>query len=118
MTWETDTGRRVDRTNQRVLPVCSRCQSRKAMKLNLVVRSDRVPANLLSFPNSMRLSRYGGHEKEGFWEPTTMQAERKKKREKGVYDEAFRREAVALVESSPESLTELARRLGVSHWNL
>src|SRR5690242_2461628 len=69
-------------------------------------------------PKLLRLSRYGGHEKEGFWEPTTMEAERKKKREKGVYDEAFRREAVALVEGSPESLTELARRLGVSHWNL
>jgi len=47
-----------------------------------------------------------------------MEAERKKKREKRVYDEAFRREAVALIESSPESLSELARRLGVSHWNL
>ena len=47
-----------------------------------------------------------------------MEAERKRKREKRVYDEAFRREAVALIESSPDSLSELARRLGVSHWNL
>ena len=47
-----------------------------------------------------------------------MEAETKKKREKRVYDEAFRREAVALVESSGESLSELARRLGVSYWNL
>lgn len=47
-----------------------------------------------------------------------MEAEKKKKREKRVYDEAFRREAVALLESSPEPLSELAARLGVSHWNL
>jgi len=47
-----------------------------------------------------------------------METETKKKREKRVYDEAFRREAVALMESSGEPLSELARRLGVSHWNL
>jgi transposase len=47
-----------------------------------------------------------------------MEAERKTKREKRIYDEAFRREAVALLESSPEPLSELAARLGVSHWNL
>jgi transposase len=47
-----------------------------------------------------------------------MEAEQKKKREKRVYDEAFRREAVALLESSEEPLSALAARLGVSHWNL
>ena len=47
-----------------------------------------------------------------------MEPERKKKREKRVYDEAFRREAVALLESGPEPLSVIAQRLGVSHWNL
>jgi transposase-like protein len=47
-----------------------------------------------------------------------MDTERRKKREKLAYDEAFRREAVALLQSSPEPLSELAARLGVSHRNL
>jgi len=34
------------------------------------------------------------------------------------YDEAFRRNAVALVEESGRSLKEIAAELGVSHWNL
>jgi transposase-like protein len=46
------------------------------------------------------------------------QEQEKKKQEKRVYDEAFRREAVALLESSGEPLSELATRLGGSHWNL
>ena len=40
------------------------------------------------------------------------------RRVKRSYDEAFRREAVALVESSDEPLAEIAKKLGVSHWNL
>jgi transposase len=34
------------------------------------------------------------------------------------FDEAFRRNAVALVESSGRSLSQIAAELGVSHWNL
>lgn len=34
------------------------------------------------------------------------------------YDEAFKRRAVALVESSGSSLSQIAGELGVSHWNL
>ena len=37
---------------------------------------------------------------------------------KRQYDEAFRRNAVALMESSERSLQEIATELGVSHWNL
>ena len=44
--------------------------------------------------------------------------ETKPKRMKRQYDEAFRRNAVALVESSGRSLSEIAAELGVSHWNL
>ena len=44
--------------------------------------------------------------------------ELKPKREKRQYDEAFRRNAVALVESSGRPLSEIAAELGVSHWNL
>lgn len=44
--------------------------------------------------------------------------EPKPKRIKRQYDEAFRRNAVALVESSGRSLSEIAAELGVSHWNL
>ena len=44
--------------------------------------------------------------------------EPKLKRVKRHYDDAFRRNAVALVESSGRSLKELATELGVSHWNL
>ena len=40
------------------------------------------------------------------------------KRVRRQYDEAFRRNAVALVESSGRSLKEIATELGVSHWNL
>jgi transposase len=40
------------------------------------------------------------------------------KRVKRQYDEAFRRNAVALVESSGRSLKVIATELGVSHWNL
>ncbi len=42
----------------------------------------------------------------------------KLKRIKKQYDEAFRRNAVALVESSGRSLQEIAAELGVTHWNL
>jgi transposase len=34
------------------------------------------------------------------------------------YDEAFRREAVLLVESSGKPLNEVAAQLGITHWNL
>ena len=44
--------------------------------------------------------------------------EPKPKRIKKQYDEAFRRNAVALVESSGRSLKEIAVELGVTHWNL
>jgi transposase-like protein len=44
--------------------------------------------------------------------------EKKNKREKRVYDEAFRREAVALLQSSDEPLVQMAAKLGVSQWNL
>jgi transposase len=44
--------------------------------------------------------------------------EPKPKRVKRQYDEEFRRNAVALVESSERSLKEIAAELGVSHWNL
>jgi transposase len=44
--------------------------------------------------------------------------EPKPKRVKREFDEAFRRNAVALVESSGRSLKEIATELGVSHWNL
>ncbi len=40
------------------------------------------------------------------------------KRTRRRYDEAFRREAVALVESSGQPLSEVATQLGISHWNL
>lgn len=44
--------------------------------------------------------------------------ETKTKRPKRQFDDAFRRNAVALVESSGRSLNEIAAELGVSHWNL
>ena len=44
--------------------------------------------------------------------------EPKPKRVKRQFDEGFRRNAVALVESSGRSLKEIAAELGVSHWNL
>src|SRR5713226_5418763 len=47
-----------------------------------------------------------------------MNEEKKGKREKRVYDEAFRREAVALLQSSDEPLVQIAAELGVSQWNL
>ncbi len=49
--------------------------------------------------------------------PESMK-EPKPKRIKRQYDEAFRRNAVALVESSGRSLKEIAAELGVTHWNL
>jgi transposase len=42
----------------------------------------------------------------------------KPKRVRRQYDEEFRRNAVALVESSGRPLSEIAAELGVSHWNL
>jgi transposase len=47
-----------------------------------------------------------------------MNEEKKMKREKRVYDEAFRREAVALLQSSDQPLVQIATQLGVSQWNL
>jgi len=45
-------------------------------------------------------------------------SEPKPKRTRRRYDEEFRRNAVALVESSGRPLSEIAAELGVSHWNL
>ena len=47
-----------------------------------------------------------------------MNEEVKPKRAKRHYDEAFRRDAVALVESTEKPLREIAAELGISHWNL
>ena len=47
-----------------------------------------------------------------------MSEEVKTKRTKRRYDEAFRRDAVALVESTGKPLAEIAQQLGVTHWNL
>jgi len=44
--------------------------------------------------------------------------EKNNRREKRVYDEAFRRDAVALLQSSNEPLVQIAAELGVSQWNL
>jgi len=44
--------------------------------------------------------------------------EPKVKRVKRQYDEEFRRNAVALVESSGRSLKAVATELGISQWNL
>src|SRR5687768_5622556 len=45
-------------------------------------------------------------------------SETKPKRTKRRYDEEFRRNAVALIESSGRPLKEIAAELGVTHWNL
>jgi transposase len=45
-------------------------------------------------------------------------SEPKLKRTRREYDEEFRRNAVALVESSGRPLNEIAAELGCSHWNL
>lgn len=42
----------------------------------------------------------------------------KPKRVKRQYDEEFRRNAVALVQTSGRPLGEIATELGISHWNL
>ena len=47
-----------------------------------------------------------------------MNEEVKEKRTRRRYDEAFRREAVALVESTGRPLSEIATQLGITHWNL
>jgi len=47
-----------------------------------------------------------------------MNEEIKPKRTKRQFDEAFRRQAVALMETSGRPLREIAVELGVSHWNL
>ena len=41
-----------------------------------------------------------------------------KKKARRRSDEAFKKQAVALVESSGRSLNQVAAELGVSHWNL
>jgi len=40
------------------------------------------------------------------------------KKTRRKYDEAFKKQAVALVETSGRSLNQVAAELGVSHWNL
>lgn len=45
-------------------------------------------------------------------------SEPKPKRTRRQYDEEFRRNAVALCESSGRPLSAIAAELGVSHWNL
>ena len=47
-----------------------------------------------------------------------MNEEEKPKRAKRQFDEGFRHQAVALLETSGRSLREIAAELGVSHWNL
>jgi transposase len=47
-----------------------------------------------------------------------MNEEVKVKSTRRRYDEAFRREAVALVESTGKPLREVATQLGITHWNL
>jgi transposase len=42
----------------------------------------------------------------------------KSKRKRQRYDEAFKKQAVALVQTSGRSLNQVAAELGVSHWNL
>jgi len=44
--------------------------------------------------------------------------EKRPKRPKRCFEEAFRRDAVALVESTGKPVMEIARQLGISHWNL
>jgi transposase len=44
--------------------------------------------------------------------------EPKSKRIKRQFDDEFRRNAVALLESSGRPVSEIAAELGVSHWNL
>ncbi len=41
-----------------------------------------------------------------------------KKQTRRKYDEAFKRQAVALVETSGRTLNQIAAELGISHWNL
>jgi len=43
---------------------------------------------------------------------------KKPKRAKRQFSEEFRRDAVALIESTGEPLAKLAAQLGVTHWNL
>jgi len=40
------------------------------------------------------------------------------RRPRRKYDEAFKRQAVGLVQTSGRSLNQVAAELGVSHWNL
>jgi transposase len=47
-----------------------------------------------------------------------MNEQEKPKRAKRQFDEGFRRQAVALVETSGRPLREIATELGVSVWNL
>ena len=42
----------------------------------------------------------------------------KSKRARRKYDEGFKKQAVALVQTSGRSLNQVAAELGVSHWNL
>jgi transposase len=47
-----------------------------------------------------------------------MDESSRKKRTRRQYDEAFKKQAVALLETSGRSLNQVAAELGVSHWNL
>src|SRR5207244_12376024 len=69
-------------------------------------------------PKYMGLSRFSGHGIGRLGRREPMNHEKKNKREKRVYDEAFRREAVALLQSSDKPLVQIAAELGVSQWNL
>ena len=66
----------------------------------------------------MNLSRFSGHGGEAWSNLEESMKDARPKRSKRQYDEAFRRNAVALVESSERSLAQIAAELGVSHWNL
>src|SRR5258707_10466690 len=68
--------------------------------------------------SGVSLSRFGGHGGEGRNNLKRSMNEPKPKRVKRQYDEEFKRNAVALCESSGRPLSEMAAELGISHWNL
>ena len=79
-----------------------------------------LPVELLFYlaPKLLNLPRKSGQGLGRVVEHHAMNEEEKPKRTKRQFDEAFRRQAVALVETSGKPLREIAAELGVSHWNL
>ena len=72
----------------------------------------------IKVPRQVSLSRFGGHGWGRRSNLLTSMNEAKPKRIKRQFDEQFRRNAVALVESSWRPLKEIAVDLGVWQWNL